>query len=223
MLNVCTRHRDIEGQKLNMSKRIRRIKQGSVVGPCCRLCHKVRDLRKAHIIPEFLYRPLYNSKGHAMGINGRGNRGWKPVQKGEREPLFCESCEQYFNEYFEKPFYAQWVAAKPLPNPWPATDYIHEVTVDYSSFKLFHLSVLFRANVTSLPTFAEVSLGPHEEKLRQLILKRDAAEPHQYPVHGVVVVHPETHGTVPKVVSRPVRSSHDGHRCYGTIYGGVQW
>ena len=205
-----------------MSKRICRIKQGSVVDPSCRLCHKVRDLRKSHIIPEFLYRPLYNSKGHVMGINGRCNRGWKPVQKGEREPLFCESCEQYFNEYFEKPFHAQWVAAKLLPNLWHNDD-VYWATVDYSSFKLFHLSVLFRASVTSLPTFAKVSLGPHEEKLRQLTLKRDAAEPHQYPVHGVVVVHPETHGIVPVVWSRPARSSYDGHRCYGTLYGGVQW
>ena len=133
-----------------------------------------------------------------MGINGRCNRGWKPVQKGEREPLCCESCEQYFNEYFEKPFHSQWVAAKLLPNLWHNDD-VYWATVDYSSFKLFHLSVLFRASVTSLPTFAEVSLGPHEEKLRQLTLKRDAAEPHQYPVHGVVVVHPETHGIVPVV------------------------
>ena len=113
-----------------------------------------------------------------MGIHGRGNRGWKSLQKGLRDPLFCEQCEQHFNTYCEQPFYKQWIDAAPLPDPWPAGDRIHWITVDYSSFKLFHLSVLFRASVSQKPTFAAVSLGPHhEEKVRQLILKQDPGKP----------------------------------------------
>ena len=86
--------------------------------PLCRLCHLDRDLRDSHIVPEFLHDDLYNTKGHLMAINGLGNRGWKALQKGVREHLFCEVCEQHFNEYCEKPFRAQWVEAAPLPNPW---------------------------------------------------------------------------------------------------------
>ena len=71
----------------------------------CRLCRNIRQLRNSHIIPEFLYKPTYNRKGHAMGIHGRGNRGWKSLQKGLRDPLFCEQCEQHFNAYCERPFY----------------------------------------------------------------------------------------------------------------------
>ena len=114
-----------------------------------------------------------------MGISGQGGRGWKPLQKGIRERLFCESCEQHFNEYFEKPFREQWVIAQPLPNPW-TDESVHWVNVDYSSFKLFHLSVLFRAGVSTLPTYREVSLGKHQEKLRHLLLNRDPGEFWQY-------------------------------------------
>ena len=189
--------------------------------PICRLCHNDRELRNSHIVPEFLYAELYNDKGHLMGINSRGNRGWKALQKGISEPLFCESCEQHFNEHFEKPFRAQWVVAAPLPNPWNAID-VHWVNVAYSSFKLFHLSVLFRAGVSSLRTYAEVSLGPHEEKLRQLLLNRDPGEHTQYPIFGYAVVHHKTKRLIP-IVSQAQQSSFGGQRCYGMMYGGAEW
>lgn len=156
-----------------------------------------------------------------MAINGRGNRGWKPLQKGIRQHLFCEACEQHFNEYFEKPFRTQWILAKPLPNPWSANEILW-VTVDYASFKLFHLSVLFRAGVSSLPTYAEATLGPHQERLRQLILNCDPGDATQYPVFGYAVVHHKTNELIP-MVSQTQKSSFGGHRCYGMMYGGVEW
>ncbi len=189
--------------------------------PICQLCHNDRELRNSHIVPEFLYDELYNDKNHLMGINGQGSRGWKALQKGIRQPLFCESCEQYFNEYCEKPFREQWVVAKQLPNPWNVTD-VHWVTVDYSSFKLFHLSVLFRAGVSTLPTYAEVFLGPHQEKLRQLLLNKDPGKYWQYPIFGYAVVHHKTNRLIP-MVSQAQQSSYGGHRCYGIMYGGAEW
>lgn len=156
-----------------------------------------------------------------MAINGRGNRGWKALQKGARECLFCEECEQHFNEYCEKPFLTQWVKAAPLPNPWNVEG-IHWACFNYASFKLFHLSVLFRASVSSLPTFAAVSLGPHEEKLRELLLSRNPGEYWQYPIFGHAVIHHKTKRLIP-MVSQAVQASFEGHPCYGMIYGGVQW
>lgn len=144
-----------------------------------------------------------------------------PLQKGIREPLFCESCEQYFNEYCEKPFLEQWVRAKPLPNPWD-TDDVHWVTVRYDTFKLFHLSVLFRAGVSTLPTYSEVSLGPHQEILRQMLLSRDPGEDWQYPIFAYAVIHHQTKRLI-TMVSQAQRSSFGGQRCYGIMYAGVEW
>ena len=187
----------------------------------CRLCQLDGKLRNSHIIPEFLHDDLYNDKHQMMGIHGRGNRGWQALQKGIREPLFCEKCEQHFNEFCEKPFRSQWVEASPLPNPWNVAD-IRWASFDYSSFKLFHLSVLFRAGVSSLPTFATVTLGPHEERLRRLLRDRTPGEHSQYSIFGHAVVHHETKLLIP-MVSQAVRSNYNGHRCYGMMYGGVQW
>ena len=156
-----------------------------------------------------------------MGINGRGGRGWRALQKGIREPLLCEPCEQHFNEYFEKPFLEQWVRGSPLPDPWNEKD-VYWVTVEYESFKLFHLSVLFRAGVSSLPTFSAVQLGPHKEKIRNLLLTRSAGEAWQYPVFGYAVVHHKTQRLI-HMVSKSVKNRLGGRHCYGIMYGGVQW
>lgn len=187
----------------------------------CRLCLQDSNLRNSHIIPEFLYAPLYNDKGHMMGINGLGSRGWRALQQGLRERLFCETCEQHFNEHFEKPFKATWIDATPLPSPWPV-DRVVWIDVDYKSFKLFHLCVLFRASVSSLPTFDQIDLGPHEEKLRDLLLRNDPGLDWQYPVFGFAVVHHNTNEIV-QLVSQGESGRLFGQRCYGMIYGGVFW
>lgn len=189
--------------------------------PFCRLCETDQELRNSHIVPEFLFSNLYNEKHQLLAIHGHGPQGSQLLQKGIREPLFCETCEQHFNKHFEKPFHAQWIKKLLLPNPWVETG-IHWITVDYTSFKLFHLSVLFRAGVSSLPTFSEVNLGPHEEKMRRLILACNPGTAWQYPIIGHAVIHHKTNGLIP-MVSRPRQSKFGGRRCYGMVYGGAQW
>lgn len=187
----------------------------------CRLCQRESELRHSHIVPEFLYSELYNSKQQMMGINDRGSRGWAALQIGIREHLFCEPCEQHFNECFEKSFHLAWVKNYPLPRLWK-TEQLEKIRVDYTPFKLFHLSVLFRASVSSLPTFAEVSLGPHEEWLREMLIRQDAGPADRYPIFGHAVIHHRTGQTVP-MVSKFRAGKFGGRRCYGVMYGGAQW
>ncbi len=63
------------------------------------------------------------------------------------------------------------------------------VQYDYATFKLFHLSVLFRASVSSLSTFQEVNLGAlHEERIRQMLLNEDPGKDWEYPILGFAVL-----------------------------------
>ena len=194
--------------------------------PICKLCGNDKELRNSHIIPEFLFEKLYNPKHQLLGIHGLGKHGSQFLQKGIREYLFCEACEQHFNEYCEKPFKKQWVDDSPLPDPWDATG-IYWIKVDYASFKLFHLSVLFRVGVSSLPTFQEVSLGPHEEKLRKLILTCKPGEWWRYPVFGYAVIHHNTNKLIHMVskaeLVQPKKEEFGGRHYYGMMYGGVMW
>lgn len=189
--------------------------------PQCRLCHQEAELRESHILPKFLYQSLLNNNRQIMAITGHGHRGWKPLQDGEKENLFCERCEQHFNQHFEKPFRELWLETKPLPNPWSDSS-ARSITVDYSTFKLFHLSVLYRASVTSLPTFDNVELGAHTEKIRKLLLNRDPGKFYEYPVAGYAVVHHNTRELI-QMISKPQAFRIGGLRCYGIMYGGVEW
>lgn len=93
---------------------------------------------------------------------------------------------------------------------------------DYATFKLFHLSVLFRSSVSSLPTFQEVNLGSHEARIRQLLLSADPGYDWEYPILALAVLNGR--GEVERrLISRPISGQHEGHIAYGQIYGGAMW
>jgi hypothetical protein len=156
-----------------------------------------------------------------MGITGHGNKGWEPLQKGLREYLLCSDCEQHINEKYEKPFLKQWTDVSPIPDKIEK-DATFVGNYDYRTFKLFHLSILFRASVTTVPTFAEVCLGKHEQRIRELLLADDPGKDWEYPIVGFAVLN--WHGKVERrFISRPILGRYEGHITYGQIYGGVMW
>lgn len=187
----------------------------------CRLCQLDRKLCDSHIAPEFLYKPLYNDENKLMAISGQGNKGWKPLQVGMREHLLCLDCEQHLNDKYEKAFLKQWTIDSPLPDRM-AQDSAHTAVYDYPTFKLFHLSVLFRSSICSLPTFQEVNLGSHEERIRQMLLSADPGCDWEYPVLAFAVLNGR--GDVERrLISRPISGRYEGHIAYGQIYGGAMW
>ncbi len=121
-----------------------------------------------------------------MGITGQGNKGWMSLQKGIREYLFCYDCEQHLNEKYEKPFLQQW-SIDSLPDHIKQ-DSAHSAVYDYRTFKLFHLSILFRSSVSSLPTFQEVNLGTHEECVRNMLIFEDPGQDWKYPILAFAVL-----------------------------------
>ena len=189
----------------------------------CRLCGSASELRHSHIVPEFLYKDqgLYNHKKQMIGFTGNGPKGYATIHKGLRDYLLCDACEQFINENFEKPFRKLWVEHFPLPNPWKP-NLFHFTRVDYATFKLFHLSVLFRASVSTAPTFAAVHLGPHEARIRQMLLSLDSGPDWLYPIAGRAPVNPLTGSLIP-LVSRAYGYKKDGKHVYSMNYGCVEW
>jgi hypothetical protein len=56
----------------------------------CALCRHDREIRRSHIIPEFLYEAMYDEKHrfHVLSVI-EDQKDWME-QKGLREPLLCE-------------------------------------------------------------------------------------------------------------------------------------
>src|SRR3546814_10391424 len=84
-------------------------------------------------------------------------------QKGVREQLLCRDCEQKFSK-LER--YASLV----LQGGAPGMDgqrngsTVPVTGIDYAQFKLFRLSLLWRAGVATGRNLERVPLGPHEER-----------------------------------------------------------
>jgi hypothetical protein len=155
------------------------------------------------------------------GITGRGRLGRKFLQKGLREQLLCEDCEQFLNDKYEKPFKRYWFDNNPLPKSLPSNG-VQLRGIDYRTFKLFHLSILFRCSVSSVPTFSDVDLGPHESKLRQMIQAESPGQVHEYPVFAFALI--DSSGAPNRqILAPPFRARFEGHTVYQTIFGGCMW
>src|SRR5262245_58719306 len=112
-------------------------------GKTCKLCLNERVLRLSHITPEYTYKPMYDEKHRMIAFKADEPEGYHFEQKGLRSYILCDECEGFVNDNFEKPFLAAWQNTRlqgfnpNIPNAY--------TTVDYATFKLFHLSVLWRA------------------------------------------------------------------------------
>lgn len=189
----------------------------------CRLCGDSNvHLCKSHIVPEFLYKDLYNEKRYMLALREPNSPGRVRQMKwtGVWERLFCQSCEKHFNESFEMPFLKQW-EPKPFPNRCEFFRTYH-ITVDYESFRLFHLSILFRASVSTNLFFEEVKLGQHESCLKSLLLSCDPGEPEQFQLAGSIVIDPKSAKILP-IITRPTQFRYNSQRYFTMVYGGVEW
>lgn len=186
----------------------------------CKLCLNERELRNSHIIPEFTYRPLYDEI-HRTFEWSRGSATCKPLQKGYREYLLCDDCEQLLNERYEKPFKRIWYDAPVLPRT--LTGSTHQLSgLPVPEFKLFHLSVLWRACISSLPVFSKARLGPYAERLRTLLLSGEPC-PATYEIFAVVLRNPLTGGPANDIILQPFNARFADQITNVFVFGGCVW
>ena len=154
----------------------------------CRLCLSEKPLLKeSHIIPDFQYKELYDDKHRIVRISHRDQRS-SSIPNGEYEAnILCADCdnrvlgsvEGYASSVFNGGAKPQ-IFAENHRKP-DGLEYLLVSGIDYAKFKLFLLSLLWKASISSRPFFANVALGPHEEKIRKMIMDGDPGIPGRYP------------------------------------------
>src|SRR5260370_7745169 len=98
------------------------------------LCGVSAGVRSSTILPEFLYRPLYDEK-HRFFVLTAGDDGQRYMQRGLTEKLLCDRCEQQLGRY-EK--YAAAVMSGRLQHRYPREGSRFPIpTTHYSRFQLF--------------------------------------------------------------------------------------
>jgi hypothetical protein len=163
----------------------------------CKLCQLEKPLlNESHIIPEFMYESLFDN-GHKFNklvpaelIKGKG-RISRPSTGEYEGGLLCADCDNIiiggYETYARNALYAKEEGISDLPE---CTNFITNGGVKftrcrnvyYKEFKLFLLSVLWRASISSREFFKEVNLGPYEETIRQMIYNGDPKEADVFPI-----------------------------------------
>ena len=183
----------------------------------CKLCGRYKRLRKSHIFPEFFYKTLYDEKHRVVGVTPWPEAKNPYLQKGLREYLLCEDCEGRF-AVWER--YAA-IVLRELPDTASAKagSVIEKTGVKYDTFKLFQMSVLWRAGVANHLTFSEVDLGLHESKLRAMLINANPGPPARY---GCVLIGFRG-GSLKQFGRPPIRCRVKGHRAYIFLACGLIW
>ena len=185
----------------------------------CRLCLNVRRLCESHIIPEWVYRLLYDERGRCFQLSAESQPRASYRQKGIWEYLLCEECDNgRFGRYDG---HAAELIATPGRLTLPLPGRLAENTTDYGLFKLFQMSVLWRAHIASHVMFRPVNLGEkHAERLRRMLLAGDPGPASDYPC----VLHATYMNAAPAaVILSPLAYKHEGYHQYGFTFGGFHW
>lgn len=186
----------------------------------CKLCLKEKNLCESHIIPEYFYKPMYDSKNRFFKLSIIENEKNKFMQKGLKEHLLCNECEQQINNY-EK--YINGLMYYDQPSEVYQDNKIAIVkNINYRKMKLFQLSILWRASISTLKSFNEVKLGPHQEKIRMMILNQN---PGGYLDYGcmIMAVFIDTKKLADGLLVSPDVIKYDSYRIFRFIFGGMMW
>jgi hypothetical protein len=192
-------------------------------------------LTRSHIIPEFMYGSLFD-KHHKMYKLRPAEfmRGIKKVVRqtsGEYESnVLCEECDTLRLNQYES--YAKEVVRKThsriLLNGCDDETTPEGIKfrrcdgVDCRKFKLFLLSILWRASISTREMFREIMIGhEHEEAIRSMIMKADPGQGDQYPV--IMISHLGDPATPGDLVGQPGSSPVNGRARFVFPIGGVTY
>ena len=163
----------------------------------CKLCRQEKELLKSsHIIPNFMYNHIYD-KNHKLIFTdpqafAKGTAIVKRPSSGAWESnILCRDCDgriiQNYENYGKQVLFSKENVPKinlSCKNyvSIDGQEYDIYYDLDYKKFKLFLLTILWRASISSLPYFNEINLGFHDEIIRKMILNDDPKRDENYPI-----------------------------------------
>jgi hypothetical protein len=151
----------------------------------CKLCNQVKKLVKAHIIPRSF---ALRAKGQSKQLFEARNHDVKDVQYWQNgvwdDEILCQDCEERFKSWDDYGF--EILGASPENDAMPQNDSELQAFVlrdiDYPRLKLFGLSVLWRASVSSQPFFSRIQLGEHEPTIAGMIQSQNPGTFDVFPI-----------------------------------------
>lgn len=196
----------------------------------CKLCGNEKILVEAHIIPESFYKFLYNEKRIFFEANTSGSDTIKLRRKGVYDRnILCYDCDngilnRMYDDYIAKVFWNHssfkgrikyYHSLEDIRVKWRVATGVKSKTI-----KLFFLSLLWRAHVSSNPFFDSVDLGVnHSERIRKMILENNAGKSTDYPI--ILLDYSVTSPEARVLISKISRFKKDGRTYYAGAISGI--
>jgi hypothetical protein len=149
----------------------------------CRLCGAPGVLEYSHILPEFIYKPLYDADHEFVEVASEGGYIKSILAKGIREHLLCRACEKRFSKYEDHAARVHREMRRRLDGA--AVGDLVTVPANYEQLKLFQLSILWRAAVSKDPMFHAAQAEAIEPKLREMLLAEIPGTIYTFPCIGL--------------------------------------
>lgn len=176
----------------------------------CKLCNQEKRLRDSHIIPKYFIKRISPTDGTALIEVASNSPHIKRRPIGYYEKLLCEDCENLTArwddagiKFFQKT--GNWKKVSNLAY-YEVEDY------DYSQLKLFFMSILWRASVSTHPIFSEVKLGGFQQRLLKLLQQSNPSDPDDFGV--VLFKYAESENELEKIILGPTRYKPNGINHY---------
>ncbi|MBU1055594.1 MAG: hypothetical protein KKC46_17490 [Proteobacteria bacterium] len=166
-----------------------------------------------------MYAHCYDVNHSYIEFDAEKGKYNKKRRKGVYEKLLCKKCEEIIQEYEDYGKFILYDDAKPTigatPKPYTNEKY------DYRLFKLFVLSLLWRASISTQNSFKFVSLGKYEEELRVMLLNGLETPINNYPIcmYQTHINKNPSNGVFMEIY--PSKSKYDGRTVYQFIADGV--
>lgn len=186
----------------------------------CRLCDRDLPLKNSHIYPEFFFTTIYSAKQHRfLSVPLEDFEGLRLHQKGLREKLLCGECEGKLSRW--ETYSSRLLRGELAATTHEARDRHIVSGIDYAMFKLFHMSLIWRAGITTLSDFKAVFLGPHVDRLKSFLFAGDPGEEGDYPCMFAVL--PDPLDVFGRAMMLPLGIRIDEHRSYFSVAAGLLW
>lgn len=189
--------------------------------PRCRLCQQSAILRKSHILSEFLYSSVYAENHRFLQVSTDPGVSTLTRATGLYERLMCTICEGRLSRWES---YAAGVlnGGIELQVENEARGFVVH-GVDYKTFKLFGMSLLWRASISSRSEFSDVQLGPHEEVIRRMLLEENPGRRWEYGFAILFPPEPEARSIFGEAIIPPERVPYGGRCLYRFFLGVTSW
>lgn len=187
----------------------------------CQLCLEDKNLIKnSHIIPNFMYKGIFGESRKLANVilNDISKVTYHQTGFKDRD-ILCSNCDNVIIGRLER--YAcnylfnkhDSIDAEIIPSDGEHLPCIRYKNLEYTTLKLFFLSILWKSHLSKNPFFSDVNLGvKYAERMRKMILNNDGGQEDEFEVILVKIENVSNRPT--QSVIQPRRLKDDGNTAY---------